>query len=54
MSYLNPFLSLSPVAADARKQFDYRQIVINIKTRPDYFWNSVDAKTPFSFPNMLN
>ena len=36
------------VATDDRKQFQCLQIVFNNKTRSFKFWNSFDAKTPYS------
>ena len=45
-SSFNPFPSMPSVATDDRKQFQCR----NILTKLDqYFWNSTDTKTPFSF-----
>ena len=53
-SSFNPFPSLPSVATDDRKQFQCGKTVLNNKTKPffifkPYFWNSTDAKTPFSF-----
>jgi len=47
-SSFNPFPSLPSVATDDRKQFQCRKIVLNNKARP-LIWNSIDAKTLFSF-----
>ena len=42
------FASLPSVATDDRKQFQCRKIVLLTKV-DIYFWNSIDAKTLFSF-----
>ena len=47
-SSFNPFLSMPSAATDGRKQFQCRKIVLNNKARP-LIWNSIDAKTLFSF-----
>ena len=50
-SCFNPCLSFQALAKDNWKWFQCLYIVLNsnIKTLGHYFWNSIDAKTCFSF-----
>ena len=40
-------LAVASAAIDDRKQFQCRKIVFTKKKPDHYFWDSIDAKTPF-------